>query len=348
VALSIHLQTQTQIEDVTMAETVLVTGGTGFVGGWTIVELLRQGYRVRTTVRSLAKEGAVRAVVASETEAGEQLSVVAADLTADDGWREAAAGCDFVLHIASPLGSSADDAGLISAARDGALRVLKAAVAAGVPRVVMTSSTAACTPARPLAQAIDESDWADPDQPDLATYRRSKVLAERAAWDFMAGQKTSLTTILPGAIFGPVLTRENLGSVAIIQRLLQGQPPALPRLAFNITDVRDLADLHIRAMMAPAAAGERFIALGDALWYGEVAKTLKSRLGSRAAKVPTAAMPDLVARGLAAVSPQMRALLPLLGRTQAFSADKARRVLGFAPRPAEETIADCGESLADR
>jgi len=325
---------------------VLVTGGMGFVGGWAIAELLKRGYRVRATVRDLSKEAGLRRVIEGQTEAGERLTVVAADLTADAGWDEAAVGCDHVLHIASPLGSGGDNAeALIAAARDGTLRVLRAAVAAGAGRVVMTSSTAACTPSRALDRAIDEGDWTDEAQPGLAAYRRSKVLAESAAWDFMAGQKTELTTILPGAVFGPVLTRERLGSVAIIERLLQGQPPALPRLAFNITDVRDLADLHIRAMIAPEAAGKRFIALGDALWYGEIAAALRAGLGAAAAKVPTAAMPDLVARGLAAVSPQMRAMLPLLGRTQAFSTEKARRVLGYAPRLAKDTVVDCARSL---
>jgi dihydroflavonol-4-reductase len=329
-----------------MSKTVLVTGGTGFVGGWTIVELLRRGYAVRTTVRSLAKEAGLRRNLGAQIEAGDRLTVLAADLSDDAGWAAAVAGCDDVLHIASPMGRhDGDDASMIAAARDGALRVLRAAVAAGVRRVVMTSSTAACTPAKPVARAVDETDWTDADQPDLAAYRRSKVLAEKAAWEFMAGQRTSLTTLLPGAIFGPVLDREQLGSVAIIQRLLEGQPPALPKLGFNITDVRDLADLHIRAMETPEAGGERFIVLGDALWYGEVAKALKARLGPAAAKVPTAAMPDLVFRGLAAVSPEMKGLLPLLGRTQKFSHEKASRVLGYAPRPAAETVGDCGASL---
>jgi nucleoside-diphosphate-sugar epimerase len=330
-----------------MAETVLVTGGTGFVAGWTIIELLRRGYEVRTTVRSLSKEAGLRTAIAKQVEPNGRLSVLEADLTADAGWDTAAAGCDFVLHIASPLGTGADDDTLISTARDGALRVLKAAAAAGARRVVLTSSTAACTPAKPLKRAIDEGDWTDPNQPGLAAYRRSKVLAERAAWDFMAGTSTELTTILPGAIFGPVLTRDQQGSVEIIRRLLAGQPPALPRLSFNVTDVRDLADLHIRAMIAPEAAGERFIAMGDALWYRDVASILRARLGQAAAKVPTTNMPDLVARGVALASPQMKALLPLLGRTQAFSTEKARLKLGFAPRPAADTVADCGASLLD-
>jgi nucleoside-diphosphate-sugar epimerase len=331
-----------------MAETVLVTGGTGFVGGWTIVRLLQQGHAVRTTVRSLASEAALRAAIATEADPEGRLSVVAADLTSDGSWPAAVEGCDAVLHIASPIGESAgDDAATIAGALDGTRRVLQAAIGAGVRRVVMTSSTAACTPAKPLDRAIDESDWTDPDQPDLSAYRKSKVLAERAAWDLVADTKTELVTLLPGAIFGPVLSRERLGSVAFIQRLLRGQPPALPRLAFNITDARDLADLHVRAMTTPEAAGQRFIALGEALWYGDMARALKERLGARAAKVPTAAMPDLVFKGLAAVNPQMKALLPLLGRTQPFSNDRARQVLGYAPRPPAETIADCGASLVD-
>lgn len=330
-----------------MAQRVLVTGGTGFVGGWTIVELLRRGYAVRTTVRSAARADDVRRAVGGQTDPG-GVEFAVADLTADAGWDAALAGCDAVLHIASPLGNGGDDAGLIAAAQDGTLRVLGAAARTGAARVVMTSSTAACTPQKPLARAIDESDWTDPDQKDLSAYRKSKVLAEKAAWAFAAETpQLQLTTILPGAIFGPVLTREHLGSVGIIQRLLEGQPPALPRLGFNITDVRDLADLHIRAMEAPQAVGQRYIAMGDALWYGEVAATLKERLGAQAAKVPTAAMPDLVAKGLAVASPQMKALLPLLGRTQKFSTDKARTELGFAPRPARETVADCGASLVD-
>ena len=329
-----------------MAQRVLVTGGTGFVGGWTIVELLRRGYLVRTTVRSAAREAQVRAAVATQV-GPDGLEFAPADLTADAGWNAAAEACEAVLHIASPLGGGDED-GLIAAARGGTLRVLGAAARAGVKRVVMTSSTAACTPVGPLERAIDESDWTDPEQKDLAAYRKSKVLAEKAAWGFIAtAPQTQLTTILPGAIFGPVLTREHLGSVGIIQRLLDGQPPALPRLGFNITDVRDLADLHIKAMETPAAAGQRYIALGESLWYGEVAATLKERLGERAAKVPTAAMPDLVARGLAVASPQMKALLPLLGRTQTFSTRKARAELGFAPRPARDTVADCGASLVD-
>ncbi|HEX5959104.1 MAG TPA: NAD-dependent epimerase/dehydratase family protein, partial [Hyphomicrobiaceae bacterium] len=267
-----------------------------------------------------------------------------ADLSSDAGWPEALAGCRFVLHIASPM-SGLDGDTLIATAVDGTRRVLGAAIAAGVERLVMTSSTAACTPAKPLRRAIDESDWTDPEQPGLASYRRSKVLAEQAAWDAVAGSRTALVTLLPGAIFGPALAPDQAGSVSIIRGLLQGRPRLLPRLAFNITDVRDLAAAHVTAMTTPEAAGERFIVMGEPLWFGEVARVLHDRLGDRAAKVPTAPLPDWAARALAFVSPQMRELLPLLGRTQKFSSAKAKRVLGFAPRPPSDTVADCGASL---
>ena len=329
-----------------MGRTVLVTGGTGFVAGWVIVELLRRGYPVRATVRRPDAEAPLRRAIARAIDPADRLSFAIADLTSDAGWDAAAAGCDTVLHIASPLGISGGGAEhLLTAARDGTLRVLRAAVGAGARKVVMTSSTAACTPARPLARAIDETDWTDPDQPGLAPYRQSKVLAEQAAWAFMAKRDTKLTTILPGAIFGPVLRPDQQGSVGIIRQLLAGSPPLLPRLAFNITDVRDLAALHVQAMLAPEADGERFIAMGDALWFTEVADALRHRLGPAASKVPTRRMPDLAARILATVSPRMKEVLPLLGRTQKFSREKARRVLGFWPRPPEETVADCGASL---
>jgi nucleoside-diphosphate-sugar epimerase len=327
-----------------MAETVLVTGGTGFVAGWVIVDLLRQGYAVRTSVRHLDRAGQVRDAVGREISLDGRLSFVEADLDADAGWDSAVEGCAFVQHIASPMAAAQDEA-QIAQAVGGTRRLLSAALAAGVKRVVMTSSTAACTPNPPPQRPIDERDWTDPAEPGLSAYRRSKVLAERAAWDQMQGQGTEFVAILPGAIFGPVLSAERLGSVAFIQRLLRGVPPALPRLAFNITDVRDLADLHLRAMTMPQAAGQRFIALGEALWYADMARALKEGLGARAGKVPTANMPDVVFRGLAAVQPQMKALLPLLGRTTVFSTQKAREVLGYEPRPGAQTVADTGESL---
>jgi nucleoside-diphosphate-sugar epimerase len=334
-----------------MVETVLVTGGTGFVAGWCIVELLRRGYVVRTTVRSLSKETAVRAAVATAADAGDRLTFFAADLTRDEGWDTALTGCDYVLHVASPLGGdvSRNPNALLVPARDGALRVLRAAAKAGVKRVVMTSAAAAARPPYGSDIISDETIWADPADRQFDAYRRSKILAERAAWDFLAGNTgpTSLATILPGAVFGPVLMQENLGSVQIIDRLLQGRPAGIPRLGFWIVDVRDLADLQIRAMTAPAAAGQRFIAAGDFMWMEDIARTLRSELGDRAAKVPTRRLPDFVVRLLSLFIPLLRTLAPSLGRTNSLTSAKARRVLGFSPRPATTTIVDCAESLLE-
>lgn len=314
------------------------------MAGWAIVELLRRGYQVRATIRDLSRAAELRQVIAAEVDPGDRLEFVAADLTADEGWAAAMAGCRYVLHIASPL-AGLDEKALIATAVEGTHRVLSSAIDAGIEHVVMTSSTAACTPAAPLPRPIDEADWADPDQPGLAAYRRSKVLAERAAWALMENTATHLTTLLPGAIFGPVLAPDQEGSVSIIRRLLQGRPALLPRLAFNIVDVRDLAAIHVDALEKPAVYGERFILMGDALWFGDVARILRDRLGQRAAKVPTLRLPDWAARCVALFSPRMRELMPLLGRTQKFSSEKAKRMLGFTPRPAADTVTDCAVSM---
>jgi len=334
-----------------MAQTVLVTGGTGFVGGWCIVELLRRGYVVRTTVRSLAKEAAVRAAVASAAVATEALTVFAADLTKDDGWGAAVTGCDYVLHVASPLGAggAGDGESLAIPARDGTLRVLAAATKADVKRVVMTSAATTATP--PLAHAIssmsDETVWFDPAEPDVDAYRQSKRLAERAAWDFMkrhAGRMT-LTTILPGAVLGPVLTYDGAGSVELIGRLLQGRVPANPRLGFEVVDVRDLADLHILAMVSEQAGGERFLGVGDFMWMSDISQTLRTALGEAARKVPTRTLPDFVLRLMALFDRSLRSMTPRLGRAHRHSSAKAERVLGWCRRPAATTLVDCAQSL---
>jgi dihydroflavonol-4-reductase len=271
-----------------MAETVLVTGGTGYIALWCIAGLLNGGYQVRTTVRSLTKEAAVRgALAASVTGNTDGLTFVAADLTDDRGWDTAMQGCDYVLHVASPLGggASGDRDALIAPARDGTLRVLRAATKARVRRVVMTSAAAAARTPMSSNAVSDETVWADPDDIRFDAYRRSKIIAERAAWEFMADSPTEFTTILPGAVFGPTLMRSDGGSVRVIGGLLQGRPPGLPRLGFWIVDVRDLADLHLRAMTEPGAAGQRFIAANEFMWMADVAKALRSGLGERAQKV---------------------------------------------------------------
>jgi nucleoside-diphosphate-sugar epimerase len=333
-----------------MSETVLVTGGSGFIGGWCAASLLQRGYRVRTTVRSLAKKASARAAIAGVVDPRDRLSFYVATLTDDAGWDAAAEGCDYVLHVASPLGVGApkDANVLITPARDGALRALKAATKAGVKRVVMTSSVAATSPPPGQHQAeADETVWTNPGDKGVGAYPQSKTIAERAAWAFMAdyGGSTTLAVVNPALVLGPVLTPENLGSVQVVQRLMSGSMPGLPRLGFNVVDVRDVADLHIRAMTAPEAAGERFIAAGDFMWMKDIAAVLRARLGAGASKVPTRPLPDVVLRLASVFDPALRSVTPSLGIKHSFTSAKARRVLDWLPRPVETTLIDCAQSL---
>ncbi|MEQ1785072.1 MAG: aldehyde reductase [Hyphomonadaceae bacterium] len=333
-----------------MANTVLVTGGTGYVAGWCIVELLKRGHNVRTTVRSLSKEAGVRSAVATQVDASGRLSVVVADLLNDAGWADATTGCDYVLHVASPLGGTitkdADE--LVRPAREGALRVLRAAVKAGVKRVVMTSSCGAATPKKLGVNTVsDETVWSDPVAQKDDHYRLSKTLAEKASWDFMTseGRGTEFTTILPSGVFGPVLSMDGLGSVQFIQRLFDGRMPRIPNAGLNIIDVRDLAVAHVDAMTAPGAAGQRLIVSGDFMWMKDIAAAIKVRLGPKGDKVPTKELPDWIVTIGAHFSHALMTLKPLIRRSHRFSSEKARRVIGLKTRPATETVTDCAVSL---
>ncbi|MBA0048460.1 NAD-dependent epimerase/dehydratase family protein [Mycobacteroides sp. LB1] len=333
-----------------MSEKVLVTGGGGFIARWAIAELLQRGYEVRTTLRSPAKEELVRSAVARATDRAGELEFAHADLVRPEGWAAAVSGCDYVLHIASPLGAdrSRDAETLITPAREGTLHVMRAAAAAGVKRVVVTSAANAASPSSyGLEGVTDETLWTDPDQPGIPAYRQSKTIAERAAWDFIEkqGSPTELTTVLPGAVFGPVLGADNSGSVQVISRLLTGAIPGTPRIGLEVVDVRDLVDLHLRAMTSPHAAGERFLGTGEFMWMSDIAKTLQDQLGPDAAKVPTRQLPDIAVRALALLSPDLRAIVPGLGRRNRHSTAKAQRVLGWSPRPGAETVVDCARDL---
>jgi nucleoside-diphosphate-sugar epimerase len=331
------------------SSTVLVTGGSGFLGGWCVIELLRRGHGVRTTVRSLSREPQVRAAVGSELDPGDRLTVLAADLTDDEGWPEAVAGCDYVLHVASPFPPKQprDPDELIVPAREGTLRVLRASLDAKVRRVVVTSSVAAIRlGAGEAARPLDERDWTDPDSAGLTPYIRSKTIAERAAWELVRerGEEDRLSVINPGAIIGPVLNDDLSYSLQMVQRLLGGTP-GVPKLGFSLVDVRDVADLEIRAMTAPEAGGERFIASTQFLWMAEVGEVLRRRLGDAASKVPTRTVPNLLVRGMALFDPGIRSVVGGLGKRTELSSEKARSLLGWPPRPIEDTIAETGESL---
>ena len=330
---------------------VLVTGGSGYIAAFCIARLLDEGYTVRATLRSLSREAETRASIAKLTQAGANLSFVAAELTADAGWAEAAAGCTYVQHLASPLpitNPKTDDE-LVRPARDGALRVLKAARDAGALRVVMTASIASIIyghGGRP--EAFTEADWTDATNlTDTSPYIRSKTIAERAASDWMItdGGALELVTIHPGLVLGPVLGRDFSASIQAVKKLMDGSVPGIPKIGWPLVDVRDVADLHYRAMLARGIAGERFIAANDFWWMSQISEALKRRLGARARKVPSINLPNLLVRVAALFDPVIRDTLFDLGKHRAVSNEKARRMLGWAPRGNEETIIDTAESL---
>jgi len=333
-------------------ELVLVTGGTGFIGAHCIIQLLQQGYQVRTTVRNLARAEDVRGMIRQGgVEPGERLQFVAADLTKDAGWAEAVAGCAYVLHVASPFPPAApkDENELIIPARDGALRVLRAARDAGVKRVVLTSSFAAIGYGqKPKGRPFNESDWTDPNGDDVRAYVKSKTIAERAAWDFIAkeGGALELSVVNPVGVFGPVLGPDYSTSILLVQRLMDGAMPGCPRLYFGAVDVRDVADMHIRCMTDPAAKGERFLAVaGDFMSIQDIAKVLKARMGADARRVPTNQIPDFLVRLASMRDEAVKSILPELGKRKNGTNEKARRVLGWTPRSNEECVVAAAQSM---
>jgi nucleoside-diphosphate-sugar epimerase len=303
---------------------VLVTGGSGYLGTHVIAALLRSGRSVRTTVRSTAREAELRAAIRRGDADDAGLEIVAADLLSDDGWPAAVAGCEEIHHVASPipLAQPDDPDDLIVPARDGARRVLRAARDAGARRVVLTSSFAAVgyTP-KPGAE-FTEDDWTDPDTPGLAPYPRSKAIAERAAWDFMKTADTELVVVNPTGIFGPTLTTDLRSSTQLIKMMLDGTMTVAPRQRFGVVDVRDVADLHLRAMAEPKAAGRRYLAVSNdpATSFLEIATILRVPLEEAPGEDPPR---------------------PIIHN------DRAVTELGWKPRPAETTIIETAESLRD-
>ncbi|GGI45950.1 dihydroflavonol-4-reductase [Agromyces flavus] len=333
-------------------ELILVTGGTGFIGVNCIIRLLADGARVRTTVRDLRRTDDLRALVRLGGADPSDVDVVGADLLDDAGWPDAVRDVTHVLHVASPFPTRQprDEDELIRPAREGTLRVLHAARDAGVRRVVQTSSFAAVGYGPHPGHRFTEADWTDPDRAGVGAYARSKTLAERAAWDFIAreGGGLELAVVNPGGVFGPAIGPDLSSSLALLLMLLDGRVPALPRASFNAVDVRDVADLHLRAMRHPDAAGERFIAVsGDALTYPELAAVLRDELGEAARRVTKRTLPDWVVRVGAPFNADLRSLAPELGRRKDASHEKATRVLGWTPRPREEAVLASARSLIE-
>jgi nucleoside-diphosphate-sugar epimerase len=334
---------------------VLVTGGTGFVGTRCLIQLLATGHETRTTVRDLAREKEVRAMLrqGGAGEVGERLTLFRADLNYDAGWSEAVAGCDYVLHVASPFPTTVpkNENELIAPARDGALRVLRAGREAGVKRVVLTSSFAGIGyGAKGRTTRFTEEDWTDLGYPSLQPYAKSKTIAEREAWDFIAreGGGLELAVVNPVGVLGPVLGPDYSTSILLVKRLLDGAMPGCPDFWFGVVDVRDVADLHLKAMTDPAARSERFLATaGDFVSVLQIAQMLKDGAGETARKVPTRPLPNWLMRVIALLDPAVKQVLPELGKHKNASNEKARRLLGWVPRSPREAVLATARSLSE-
>lgn len=322
-----------------MPQTVLLTGTSGFIAKHVAAKLLAAGHTVRGSVRRLDRADEVRAALAPVVgeEALARLSFVALDLEQDAGWAEAMDGVTALVHTASPfpVAQPKDPQVLIRPAVEGTLRALRAAKAAGVARVVLTSSTAAVTNSS-KTDPQDESDWCDPDAPDTSAYSQSKTLAEQAAWAFAAANGLQLTTINPGFVMGPPLDRHYGSSIGVIARLLRGKDPMVPMLDFPVVDVRDVAEAHLRALERPEVAGLRILAVAGNMTMPAMATELKRAYPAR--RIATRVAPMFVLRLLALFDPQIKAILPAVGKAHPISNARAHEVLGLRFISPEEAL----------
>jgi nucleoside-diphosphate-sugar epimerase len=333
-----------------VAGTALVTGGSGYIAGFLIRQLIGQGWHVHTTVRSLSREASVRDGLLVDND---RLHFFAADLEHDAGWAEAIAGCTHVAHIASPfpLGVPKHADELIVPAREGALRALRFARAANVRRFVMTSSMAAIAYGHGDGRDMyDEADWTNLDNPGVMPYPRSKTVAERAARDWVAaeGGDMEFASVNPAAVFGPLLSDDLSTSIELVKQLLEGKVPMCPDIGFGIVDVRDVADLHHRALTADGVRDERYVCSGPFLKMIDVANILRANLGIKARKVPTRKMPDWVLKAMAIVRPELKQLVAELGNVRGGDSGHAMRALGWTMRSPEEGLLATAYSLIER
>ncbi|MEM9722608.1 MAG: aldehyde reductase [Bacteroidota bacterium] len=336
--------------------TVLVTGGTGFLGAHCVYQLLSQGYRVKTTLRSRSKEqGLVETLQTAGIGSLDHFQCIEADLTKDAHWEEALQECIYVLHVASPfpLKMPKDENELITPAVEGTLRVLRAARNSGVKRVVLTSSFAAIGYThKDESIPITEEMWTDPSDKNISAYVKSKTLAERAAWDFMEkeGKEMELSVICPRFILGPSLGNRFTTSLTVIRQIFEGSMKATPNVSYGIIDVRDVADLHIRAMTHPNAVNQRFLATsGDPMTFNEIALFIKEKFGDKAQNVTTKVYPNWMVRMMAPFNPAARGIVPHLGKRLVTINDKATKMMDWEPRSKEEAILASVESiLAER
>lgn len=331
---------------------VLVTGATGFIASHTILALINKGYEVRGTARSASKADHLNATLSQYSGKPIEIELVSADLTKDEGWAEAMEGVTYLQHLASPIPSNLpkDPNDLIIPAKEGALRALKAAKAAGVKRAVMTSSMASIAygwgDSRPAV--LDESHWSNPDNlKDNTAYTRSKAIAEKAAWDYIQGDGAGLelATINPVAVLGPAMSADVSASLELVTQPMLNKVPAFPKLTFGIVDVRDVALAHVAAMESPDAAGERFLVGDKILSFAEIGDILREAYPDR--KLPKGELPSWFVRLLTLVNPTLKQILPELEKERSFTNEKSKRVLGLDYIPAKEAVLASTNSLID-
>ena len=329
-----------------MAGKVFVSGGSGYIAGFLIRQLIAEGWEINTTIRNLAREAEVRGWLGVDNS---KLEFFAADLVSDAGWAEAMAGCSHVAHVASPLPADKPlhEDELIVPAREGALRALRFAKAAGVKRFVMTSSVAAISYGHKGQTVFTEADWTDINSPDAYAYVKSKTIAERAARDWVAaeGEGMEFCTVNPSLVVGPLMAPDFSTSLESVKKLLEGSIPGLPRLGFGLVDVRDVADLHVKCLTAPGMAGERFIASGPFLWMEDMAAILRNGLGAQGRKVPKRRLPSWLMRILANFDPLVKQVVSELDNVRDNDASHAKAVLGWETRTAEESILDAARDM---
>lgn len=331
---------------------VLVTGASGFIAIHCIIQLLEQGYQVRGTLRSMNREAELRNTLAKFVQANDRLEFIQEDLLKDSGWDEAMKSCDYILHVASPfpLNQPKDENDLIRPAKEGTLRVLRAAATNGVKRVVLTSSNAAVSAGHPLSKTkFDESDWSLPDSPTIDSYSKSKTLAERAAWDFMkslpAGHPLELVVINPGLVLGPLPDTHQRTSGELVYQLLSGKLPGLARVQFNCVDVRDVAAAHLAGMVTPEAAGQRFLCIAEQFWLQDAAVLLGKHYEPRGYRIKTNVLPSWAVRLAAIFIKPARATLRSLDKEIFVDTSHIRKTLNWKPRGLEEMLVSMAESL---
>ena len=334
----------------TRQDLVTVTGASGFIALHTTRQLLAAGYAVRGTLRSMDKADGIARALAARGDDVSHLSFARADLTADDGWDAALEGADYLIHMASPVPAEApkDENDLITPARDGALRALRAACDAGVKRIVMTSSIAAISGGHDKSQQLDEGCWSDVTK-DIGAYQKSKTLAEKAAWDYIAAlpveSRPEFAVINPGFVLGPVIGGQASASLEIVRRLMAREVPGVPNIGFSLVDVRDVAAAHVTALIHTDAPGNRFICVAESMTFREIARHLADYLAPQGYKIPTRPVPDWLVHFLALFSPTFKLVATRLGPATAFDTRAARTRLDWQPRSMVQSLFDTADSL---